>query len=149
NNGELRYSVWSNETWTSFTKIGDGITTSSTPHLVNDVGVADLVFIGDNKFHYSGSYQSNAWSPGAANVGTSPQAFGPSPASISALGGSVRIAYAGDDGDLYDQSRLSGVWSAGNAHNLGNYTNITPTIIVTKGISSEYLVVLVKLDGTI
>jgi hypothetical protein len=39
------------------------------------------------------------------------------------------VAYAGNSGDLYDQTRTAGVWGAAPGHMLGNVVVTTPAII--------------------
>jgi hypothetical protein len=74
--------------------------------------------------------------------------FGPSPGAITASGADTLIAFAGNDHDLYDQTRTNGLWAAGHAHALGDYTLASPAIIAFPG-GSDALVVVAKTGGTL
>lgn len=126
--GELRFVSWTPGAWTAFAAVAAGVTTRAAPSLSGSGTVANLVFHGDDFKHYYGSHLSS-WAPVAEPVGgTVNQSFGPSPAGIAAIGTDAVVAYAGNNHDLYDQTRTGGAWQAAVGHNLGDAVTLTPAI---------------------
>jgi hypothetical protein len=143
NAGELRYTTWTPGAWAPFLPLGTLVTTRAEPHLAASASTAQAVFHGDNSKHYYAAY-AGSWSPIAEAVtGGTVQSFGPSPASITTVGTDAVIAYAGNDNDLYDQTR-AGTWQTGHAHGLGAVTVLTPAIVT---MGSDLLVAYVH-SGT-
>ena len=144
--GELRYTSWTSGSWTAFKMIAPLETTSSTPSIFPSGGRADLTFRGDNTKHYYAAYTSGLWAPLAEPIQLMnvPQIQGPTPSSVTAIGSDTIIAFAGDNGELYDQTRTGGVWQGAFGHSLGNVVTLTPQIIALKGGASELLVVFVN-----
>ena len=127
NAGQLSFSAFDGVGWSAFAPVGPSVTTRATPALAAGAVTMSSVFHGDDFKHYYAAYASS-WSPTGELVGT-PQAFGPEPAAIAVIGSDVVIGYAGNDGDLYDQTRTSGSWLAPHAHLLGDTVEGTPTIV--------------------
>jgi hypothetical protein len=125
--GQLTFSSFDGSGWSDLTQLGPTVTTRATPSLAAGAVTVSAVFHGDDFKHYFAAYASS-WSPTNEQVGA-PQAFGPSPAAIVAVGNDVLIAYTGNDGDLYDQTRSGGSWLAPHGHALGNSVEGTPTIV--------------------
>jgi hypothetical protein len=147
NAGELRFTGWTPGSWSPFAAIAVNETTRATPALVASGTVADLVFHGDNFKHYYAAHVA-AWAPVAEPVGgASAQSFGPSPASIAAIGSDAIVAFAGNNGDLYDQTRTGGAWQGASAHNLGNVVTLTPAIIAPAA-GPDLMIVFVRSTDT-
>jgi hypothetical protein len=144
--GELRYTSWTPGSWTAFKTIAPLETTSSTPSIVPSGTRTDLAFRGDNTKHYYAAYTSGVWAPLAEPIQlmNAPQVQGPTPSSVTAVGSDTIVAFAGDDGELYDQTRTGGVWQGAHAHSLGNVVTVTPQIIALNGGSADLLVVFVN-----
>jgi len=139
NAGNLAFTTFDGSGWSATANVGGSITTRATPALVSNSATAFAVFHGDNFLHYFSAYTAS-FNPSNESVG-SPQSFGPSAGSIALLGSDVVIAYAGSDGDLYDQRRSGGVWQTGSAHGLGDVVALTPAIVTLD--SNQLLVVYV------
>jgi hypothetical protein len=121
-------------------------TTSSTPSIFSSGARADLTFRGDNTKHYYAAYTSGVWTPAAEPIQLMnvPQIQGPTPSSVTAIGSDTIIAFAGDNGELYDQTRTGGAWQGALGHSLGNVVALTPQITAMNGGASELLVVFVN-----
>ena len=143
--GELRSTSWSPGSWSTFTALGAGVTTRITPAIAAAGTTADAVFQGDDFHHYFAAHQAT-WSPLAEPVGgTASPSYGPSPAAITALGADAVLAFAGNDGDLYDQARTAGAWLPAHAHALGNVLALSPSIIAPTA-GPDLMVVFVGTD---
>jgi hypothetical protein len=129
--GALRWASWSPGSWSAFAAVGPAITAQAGPALAGAPGAAHATFHGDNFKHYYGSFAAS-WSPDDEAIG-SPQSFGPSPASIVVDGADVIVAYAGDNGDVYLQTRSGGVWGAGVGLSLGNVASSRPALATLSG----------------
>jgi hypothetical protein len=126
---EVAYTTWAPGSFQAFTSIANLVTTQAAPSIVASGTRADVTFLGDNNKHYYAAHVAT-WSPTAEAVGgVAAQSFGPSAAGITAIGSDTIVAYAGNNGDLFDQTRTGGVWLAATAHNLGNVVTLTPAII--------------------
>lgn len=127
---EVGYTTWAPGAFQAFTSIANLVTTQAAPSIVSSGTRADVVFLGDNNKHYYAAHVA-AWNPTAEAVGgVAAQSFGPSAAGVTAIGSDTILAFAGNNGDLFDQTRTGGVWLAASAHNLGNVVALTPAIIV-------------------
>lgn len=128
------------------------MTTRAQPSIASLGGDVSAVFHGDDFKHYYAGYAAS-WSPTAEPVGgTSSQSFGPSPATIAALSSGPIIAFAGNDGDLYDQARVGGVWQSASGHGLGNVLSQPPTIppaIVALTSGPDLMIVFAEQDKQI
>lgn len=144
--GELRYTSWTPGSWSAFKMIAPLQTTSSTPSIVPSGARADLTFRGDNTKHYYAAYTSGVWNPLAEPIQmmNAPQIQGPTPSSVTAIGSDTIVAFAGDNGELYDQTRTGGVWQGAHGHGLGNVVVVTPQITALNGGSVDLLVVFVN-----
>jgi hypothetical protein len=144
NGGELRSTDWAPPgSWLSFTAVSATVTTRATPAIAASGTSAAAVFQGNDFKHYFALHGAT-WSPVAEPVGgTAAQSFGPSPAAITALGADVVIANAGNNGDLYDQTRTGGAWMTANGHGLGSVVTLTPAII-TPTAGPELMIAFVR-----
>jgi len=126
---EVAYTTWVPGSFQAFTSIANAVTTQAAPSIVASGTRADVVFLGDNNKHYYAAYVAT-WSPTAEAVGgVAAQSFGPSAAGVAAIAGDTIVAYAGSNGDLFDQTRTGGAWLAASPHNLGNVVALTPAIV--------------------
>jgi hypothetical protein len=141
---ELRVTTWTPGTWTTPSILAANVTTNDSPGAATASGHEDVVFLGTDNKHYFASHGAS-WSPTAEAVGgVAAQSFGPSAATITTLGTSSVIAFAGNDHDLYDQTRAGGTWQAAHAHGLGNYTTMSQAIVAPASGASDLLVVFVR-----
>ena len=126
---EIAYTTWAPGAFQAFTSIASAVTTKAAPSIVASGTRTDVVFLGDDSKHYYAAHVA-AWSPTAEAVMVGAvQSSGPTPAGIAAIGSDTHVSFAGDNGDLYDQTRTGGAWLAASAHNLGNVVALTPAII--------------------
>jgi hypothetical protein len=141
--GELRFTSFTPGAWTAPAPVAAGVTTRAAPALGASGATVDLTFHGDNFKHYFGAHLA-AWSPVAEAVGgTANQSYGPSPATITALGSDAVVAFAGNNNDLFDQTRTGGAWQPAHAHNLGAQVTVSPAI-VTLGANPDLLIAYVR-----
>ena len=89
----------------------------------------NVLFHGDDFKHYYGAYGASSFNPAAEQVGN-PQSFGPEPPAVVSVGDEVWAAYTGDNGDLYTQRRVAGVWQAAVAQGLAGTVRLTPALTV-------------------
>ncbi len=139
---EVAYTTWAPGSFQAFTSIANAVTTQAAPSIAASGTRADVVFLGDNKNHYYASRVA-AWSPTAQAVGDAPQSSGPTPAAIAALGSDTIVAFAGTNGELYDQTRTGNMWSAASAHNLGGTVTLSPAMI-TPSTGPSLMIVYVR-----
>lgn len=143
NAGELRFATWGAGAWSGFSGVAQGVTTRATPSLDAAGGIAHALFHGDNFKHYYASYTAS-WSPSADPVGgVAAQSFGPSPGALVALPTETVVAYAGNDHDLYAQSRMAGAWAPAVGFNLGDMVLQTPAAVALSS-GPELMVVFVR-----
>jgi hypothetical protein len=126
--GQLRYTTWTPGAWTAFADVAANLVARAAPSAVASGASVRLVFHGPDYKHYYAERVAD-WGPTAEPVSAGGQSFGPSPASIAALGGDAVIAFAGNDHDVYDQTRAAGSWQGAVGHGLGDATLITPSIV--------------------
>ncbi len=151
NAGELRATAWSAGAWSALAPVAMGVTTRDTPHAVAIGSAAFVVFHGDDFKHYLAVHDGAQWSPTAEPVGGAgpAQSFGPSPAAIGAAGASPVLAFAGNDHDLYDQTRSGGVWGPGIGHALGDLVDLTPAIAAPTTGPNLMIVLVRKTDSAL
>jgi hypothetical protein len=129
NAGELRYASWTPGAWTQLSTISSGVTTRTTPAIAASGAVVDVAFHGDDFKHYFASHLTT-WAPVAEQIGGSAnQSYGPSAPSITAIGTDAIVAFAGNNQDLYDQTRTGGAWQGAHGHGLGATVSLTPAIV--------------------
>ncbi len=129
-NGDLVYSLFDGVQFSAPANVAAGVTTRDTPSLIANSTVGrSVVFHGDDFKHYYGAYTSS-WNPAAEAVGgVASQSFGPSPGSLTFLGSDVVFVFAGNNHDLYDQTRTSGGWQSAQGHGLGDALLLRPSIV--------------------
>ncbi len=143
--GALRFTVWSGASWTALGDVASQLTTRAAPALDSAGTAAQLVSHGDDYLHYYGAYQGS-WNPTAELVKpqSQPQSFGPTPARIALLGSDVVVAFAGNDGSLYAQTRSGGTWQ-GAVNVTGSKIGLSPAIAALSS-GAELMVVYVNDD---
>ena len=126
---EVAYTTWAPGSFQAFTSIAAAVTTQAAPSIAASGSRADVVFLGDNSKHYFAAHTA-AWSPTADPIGgVALQSTGSTPAAVTSIGSDTLVAFAGGNGDLYDQTRSGGSWLPASAHSLGNTVALTPAII--------------------
>jgi hypothetical protein len=130
--GELHYTMWSAGIWSPPAAVSPApaplVTTRERPAVAAGTGAFGIAFHGDNFKHYYGAYTAS-WQPAAEPIGGAAlQSFGPAPASIAMLGADVVVAFAGSNGDLYDETRSNDIWQAASGHALGDVVGGAPAI---------------------
>jgi hypothetical protein len=153
--GELRFAVWSGGWSPGFGS--PWMPLQSTPTLTINGGPsvagsslrAHAAYQGtDMKFYYA-EYGNSAWSPAnePMTAGTAAQSAGPAPPAIVTLHDTPIVAFVGNDGNVYDQTRASGTWGPANGHGVaGQCASITPSIVaLTRG--PELLLVYANVAG--
>jgi hypothetical protein len=115
--GALSYSLEGNGTFSMPAPIAAAVTTQSAPAIVRRGAAAEVVFHGDDFKHYYASY-AGAWLPTAEPVkpANELQSFGPSAGAITAVGSELVLAFAGDNGGLFEQSRTLASWGTAAQH---------------------------------
>jgi hypothetical protein len=144
--GALRFTVWTAGNWAALADVASQLTTRAAPALAGDGSAAQLVSQGDDYMHYYGAYQGS-WNPTDEQVKppSLPQSYGPSSAAIAQLGADVVVAFAGNDGSLYAQTRSSGSWQ-GAANVTGSKLGLSPAIVALSS-GAELMVVYVNDDS--
>lgn len=140
----LRYTVYSGG-WSTLTDVGPSITSRGAPALATDGAIALMVFLGTDYKHYFGSYASS-WMPSAEPVGPTvmTQSFGPTEARIARRGSETLVVFAGNDTQLYAQSRISASWQAAVA--ITPSKTWLPPAVASLDSGAELLVVFVRED---
>jgi hypothetical protein len=129
NMGELHYTTWAPGAFSALTPIAAGVTTRAAPSLVGSSARTDLAFQGDDFNHYFSSY-TTSWVVDAEPVSvTGSRSFGPSAPAITAMGMTDVVAFAGNDGNLYDQSRVAGAWMIANGRTPSVMVTLSPAIV--------------------
>ncbi|MEZ4439626.1 MAG: hypothetical protein R3B72_11090 [Polyangiaceae bacterium] len=130
-NGTLRRLAYTSSGWGSVADLGAS-TGATTPPRAAAGG--HFTFLGENFLHYYAAYGAVTWSPAEEAVLPSmgAQSFGPSPAGIARDGSDVTIAFAGNDGALYTQTRSGGQWQ-GATMVAGSKVLLPPALIALSG----------------
>lgn len=113
-------------------------TTIGSPSLHASGATVHLSLLTPSFEHAYGAYAQGTWS--GANEALQPTAgvksFGPSPGSVAEPGGDVVVAFDGQDGGLYVQSRAAGAWaSASPVAGAGVYKPVPPVLVAWDGTS--------------
>jgi hypothetical protein len=145
---EVAYTTWAPGSFQAFTSIANAVTTQAAPSIAASGTRADVVFLGDDNKHYYASHVAT-WSPTAQPVGAPLQSSGPMPAAITAIGSDTIVAFAGTNGELYDQTRTGITWSAATAHNLGTTVVLSPALIALTTGPSLMIVYVRSTDAKI
>lgn len=130
--GKLRFTVWKEGTgFSAFADVG-GTGTARGAFAVSGGGLAHTAFNGFDDRHYYSAYNGSVWSPVQEPIKNGGlHSSGPSTPSIVTLGNDVFVAYAGEDGNVYDQRRTGGAWELPVLHDLkgwGLLASLTPAI---------------------
>jgi hypothetical protein len=135
--GELRYATW-NGSWTpgfaAFlqpVQASPQILISGGPSVAGSSIRAHLAYQGTDTSFYYGELFNNTWSPtNEAITANSIHSSGPVPPAIAAYNDTPIIAFVGNDGNIYDQTRNGGTWQGANGHGVvGTAAPITPAIV--------------------
>ncbi|NUP09576.1 MAG: hypothetical protein HOW73_26320 [Polyangiaceae bacterium] len=143
--GALAFSTFDGLGWSMPDDVGAAITTRAAPSVTANAAQVFAVFQGDDFKHYFAVYTAS-FNPDDEMVGN-PQSFGPFPASIALASGQPIVTFAGDNHDLFDQTRTGGTWGAASPHGLANV--FTTPAIVPLDQGPELLVVFNRQDSTI
>lgn len=100
--------------------------------------IEHLAYHGADFLHYYG--QGEPIAPAA-----SPQSFGPSAPAIAAVPGEAVVAFAGDDGSLYAQSRSGGQWQPA-VNVVGSLAQRSPALVALEGSGPDLLMTWVNHD---
>jgi hypothetical protein len=121
--GQLRYSTWNGSDWfpgfgASLFPLGAGGAIAVAGPAVaasNDKGHA--VYQGTDLKYYYAEESNFMWNPANELITSGGKdAEGPAAPALVVLGQSPVVAFIGKDGDLYDQTRMAGVWQAAVPH---------------------------------
>ncbi|MBX3126859.1 MAG: hypothetical protein KF718_09075 [Polyangiaceae bacterium] len=146
--GELHESRLAAGAWSALTPVGTDGWTVGAPALAAADDVV-LAFIGTDFKHYLATTAIlGPWSAFEPVLAGSLHSFGPSAPSVAALSSSLELAFAGDDGDLYTQTKTS-VWQAAHGHGLATplHKPFGPRIVARGGGSDETVAAFVD-DAT-
>lgn len=143
--GKLMFSNLESAQWASPAPVGPNVTTQGAPSLAKRGTSFDVAFHGDDYKHYFASFEAT-WSPVAEAIGPTAdaQSFGPAPGAVAAVGQETAFAFAGDDGGLYHQARVGGVWQAAVGQ-VGASTKRTPAMVALS--SGAELLAVFSNDG--
>jgi hypothetical protein len=148
--GELRYATF-NGSWTpgfvqSLYKVqaSPPLYISGGPSVAGSSIRAHLAYQGTDMSFYYGEFFNNTWSP--ANEPVTANAIhssGPVPPAIATFNDTPVIAFVGNDGNIYDQTRSGGTWQGANGHGVTGTAPITPSIVALTQ-NAELLIVYVN-----
>jgi len=129
NAGELRFTHFDGLGFTPLAAVAANVTTREAPSICGRGMDVVAAFQGDDFKHYYASY-NGVWNPVAELVGgVGSPSFGPTPPAIATLGGDSVIAFRGDDGNVYDQTRGMGGWQGANGHAVGSTVHGRPSMV--------------------
>ncbi len=139
----LRFATWTSSGFSAWAPVG--ASARAMPWVVGSGGRHALIYQGADYKHYYGGY-TGGWLPSNDPVGGggSQQSYGPTPATMAALGTSDVAVFAGGNGDLYDQTRTGGSWQSAHGHGLGDVVLVTPTIVALNGGSADLMIVFIR-----
>jgi hypothetical protein len=145
--GELRYARWSGSWTPGFGTALMPVQPSPPLHIVGGPSVAGssirahAAFQGTDMKLYYAEYFNSTWAPTSEPITAgNAQSSGPVPPAIATFDDTPVVAFVGNDGNLYDQTRSCGTWQAANGHGVSGAASITPAIVaLTQG--AELLVV--------
>lgn len=144
--GMLTYVAWSSGTFAPPLAIGGLHKSMDAPSMTAWNGGAAAVYHKDDFKHYFALYKpGSGWSPVAEPIlANNVHSFGPTPPSIAIVGGDVVIAYAGDNNNLYDQTRSAGVWQPSVDHGVTGTVQLTPKIVAIPSGASDAMIAYVR-----
>ncbi len=139
----LHYSLLTNGAWSAPAQIGPTVLSQAAPSLASVGGTVEVLFHGQDFFHYRASFDGVSWAPKAEKVGpVGSESFGPSAAQATSLGTDLVVTFAGNNGNLFDQTRTAGAWQAAHEQDLGgNIEKTVPPAIVAPTAGPELLIV--------
>jgi hypothetical protein len=146
--GDLEFatSTW---TWSSPSALG-GVVAKGTPSLAVVGSDLHVVYQGSSGKFFHGIYSpGSGWDQPIDPVGGSEQGFGPSAPAAATIAGELVVAYAGQDGWLYDQTWSAGAWTSANPHMAAQTGQLTPSVVALQGGASDTLVVYVDPTGVL
>ncbi len=143
--GTLMFVTEKNGSWSAPAAVAAMVTTQHAPAIATRGMAADVVFHGNDFQHYFASWSGAAWSPTAEPVKPANQAqsFGPQAGALAAVGAELVLAYPGNDGNAYAQSRQMAAWQT--AIKIGAAaTKLTPALTAMNGGTAELVAVYVQ-----
>ncbi|MEZ4314940.1 MAG: hypothetical protein R3F14_43555 [Polyangiaceae bacterium] len=147
--GALLFTKYAAGSFSSPLAIGNLASSMDAPSITAWNGTAAAAYHKADFKHYFALYQGpmSGWSPVAeAMLANNVHSFGPSAPSIAIVSGDVRVAYAGDNGNLYDQRRVAGAWQPAVGHGVDGTIDLSPTLISLSGASAAMIAYVRKSD---
>ena len=146
--GSLLFVKWSAGGYSAPASIGGLTKLIDAPSMVRWNGSAAVSYHGTDFKHYFALYNGpmSGWSPINEKImAGSTHSFGPTAPSIAIVKGEVVVAYAGGDGQVYEQARAGiDMWQAGTGHDAGATVTLTPAIVELSGGASEAMIVAAR-----
>ncbi|HVY45086.1 MAG TPA: hypothetical protein VHB21_04365, partial [Minicystis sp.] len=154
NAGDVDFVLWNDGgsgVWGSFAQLGADVSYTG-PLMAGGGGTIDLTFQGalsPTTRHYFYARRDASWGITAEPVAFSGNdSFGWDAAAVTRLGADTVIAYAGDNHDLYDQTRTTSGWLQASGHSLGNNgIGVAPALVALgAGGAADLMIVFVRSD---
>lgn len=130
-NDALAWSAFTTS-WSPPSPIGAAQTIAS-PSLTSSGATVHLALLTPAFEQAYGAFASGAWSPAGSEVLQPPagaKSFGPSAPSVVEAGGDVVVAFDGDDGGLYVQTRSGTTWAAASPIVGAGVTKSVPPVLL-------------------
>jgi hypothetical protein len=139
----LQSTTWTPGSWTAFSDLGAGITTTNAP-TVGAYGTGALgAFRGTNDLYYYATFSGGAWSStGPVEPSAGGQSSGPQGPSFD--GSTGTFAFGGDNDRLFAQTWSGTSWGAAQTLDSTNVTSLSPTVTGIAPTGSAALVVYVS-----
>lgn len=148
--GQLLFTKYASGSFSGFLAIGNLAQSMDAPAMTAFGNAAAVAYHKADFKHYFALYNGPmaGWSPVAEPIlANNIQSFGPSAPSIAIVNGDVLVAYAGDNGNLYDQRRANGVWDPAMGHGVDGTIQLSPSIIgITAGTKEAMIAYVRKTD---
>lgn len=149
--GSLLFTKYASGSFSAPLAIGNLAKSMDAPSMVAWNGVAAVAYHKADFKHYFALYQGPmaGWSPVAEPIlANNIHSFGPSAPRIAIVQGDVVIAYAGDNGNLYDQRRVNGAWESANGHGVDGTITLSPSIVGIDAGPHEAMIAYVRSSDT-
>lgn len=147
--GALLFTKYAAGSFAAPLAIGNLAKSMDAPAMAAWGGGAAVAYHKDDFKHYFALYQGPmaGWSPVAEPISANGiHSFGPSAPAIASVKGDIVVAYAGDNGNLYDQRRVNGAWEAANGHGVDGTISLSPSIAGIAAGPDEAMIAYVRAD---